>query len=314
MRRLMALVTGLVLVSSLSVATAGAASEEMGKGRWIRNATTNHYYTLVYDVVWPDAEARAEEVGGHLVTINDAAEDAWLEATFPMPDLWIGLNDVVEEGTFVWASGEPVTYTNWCPGQPDDWQGVGGEDYGFMNSAYCGGTGWDDADGGPFDGIIEVDQRPTVPAPAAAQPMNHFTGSFDMVSGDDVVAQVVADFREPTAGGTVAGSVTIRWTSGDIRQSRAHLSNAFFNAWDPPNDDPDEGFEHNAFVQGTLCEANGADTSSCQPFAMVFVQTLDPTYPNHVGFSVPGSDVCCDGAWYEVGSGVFRLNYVRETP
>lgn len=32
--------------------------------------------------------------------------------------LWIGLNDVEREGTFVWSSGAPVTYTNWAPGEP----------------------------------------------------------------------------------------------------------------------------------------------------------------------------------------------------
>jgi len=122
----------------------------------VRQAT-GHRYQVVHGLTWEEAEAYARSVGGHLVTINDRAEEDWLEATFPEPDLWIGLTDRAVEGTWAWVSGEPVTYTNWCPGQPDDWQEVGGEDYGFMNTSFCGGRGWDDAAGGPFPGgIVEV--------------------------------------------------------------------------------------------------------------------------------------------------------------
>ena len=34
--------------------------------------------------------------------------------------LWIGINDIVEEGAFVYGSnGEPATWTNWGQSQPD---------------------------------------------------------------------------------------------------------------------------------------------------------------------------------------------------
>src|SRR5262245_34378674 len=69
-----------------------------------------------------DAEALAVSLGGHLVTINDAQEQAWLLATFGTIDpnnlenlaenFWIGLNDLNIEGTFLWFSGEAVTYLN----------------------------------------------------------------------------------------------------------------------------------------------------------------------------------------------------------
>jgi hypothetical protein len=91
-------------------------------------------YGLTEPTSWVEAEAIAVDCGGHLVTINDAAENAWLVANvLPSHDwAWIGMNDAAEEGTWVWSSGEPVTYTNWYPGEPND---KFGEDYGLMAPA-----------------------------------------------------------------------------------------------------------------------------------------------------------------------------------
>ena len=33
---------------------------------------------------------------------------------------WIGLSDKATEGTFAWSSGEPVTYTKWRSGEPNN--------------------------------------------------------------------------------------------------------------------------------------------------------------------------------------------------
>ena len=36
------------------------------------------------------------------------------------PNLGFGLNDATAEGNFVWASGDPVIYTNWDTDEPND--------------------------------------------------------------------------------------------------------------------------------------------------------------------------------------------------
>ena len=91
----------------------------------IYNPATTHSYFLLTSSDWTDAEAAAVSMGGHLVTVNDAAENDWLLSTFSnfggqARALWIGLNDAAEEGAFTWSSGEPVSYTHWEVGQPDD--------------------------------------------------------------------------------------------------------------------------------------------------------------------------------------------------
>ena len=79
---------------------------------------------------WTDAEAFARTLGGYLVTVNDVDENTFLLQTFSamalahspasggMVSLWLGLNDSVQEGSFIWVSGQPVTYTNWDHGEP----------------------------------------------------------------------------------------------------------------------------------------------------------------------------------------------------
>ena len=103
---------------------------------------------------WEAAQAEARSLGGNLVTINDAAEEAWLKQTFGREGLWIGINDAASEGRFRWASGEAVTYTNWAPGEPNN--GGGLQDYGWMN--YGGNRQWDDHfPDAQLRGIIEIE-------------------------------------------------------------------------------------------------------------------------------------------------------------
>lgn len=251
-----------------------------------------HIYTVTPEpMTWANAEVFARSLGGHLVTINDAAEQAWLQSRFNSQQYWIGLTDgdtqqdvslsvepgyygkrvasklYVPEGVFVgdlkvhvdvvlaqglrcklslrapsgheillcersdapsgtfgktlepadsladltvgdasgeweltaefwsgwwrwsgwlnswglsgltltvsgseedwqWISGEPVTYTNWASGQPDNWEDPwGGEDFaemwGSAGGKYAQGTGggmWNDDDYTEADnyGIIEI--------------------------------------------------------------------------------------------------------------------------------------------------------------
>jgi hypothetical protein len=114
------LVLGIVIVVTAGVVHAGI----------IQTDTYNvHIYYLLDEDIWDNSESEAVSLGGHLVTINDAAEDAWVYDTFKDEvlsrvgdyggSLWLGLHDQDRDHTWEWISGEPVTYLNWAPGQPE---------------------------------------------------------------------------------------------------------------------------------------------------------------------------------------------------
>ncbi len=112
-------------------------------------------YVLTDDALtWEAAQAEAQQLGGNLVTINDAAEDRWLQEAFGEEQrYWMGLSDRQQEGTFTWASGEALTYTNWAPNEPNDWQGT--QDFGVIN--FGSSKQWDDEHAySQFRGIIEI--------------------------------------------------------------------------------------------------------------------------------------------------------------
>ncbi len=102
----------------------------------------NSLYTEVNGATWEEAEANANKLGGHLVTINDAEEDKFLTDTFGLGHFF-GLTDKEEEGNFKWVSGETLEYTNWEPYQPTD---SGLQDYGAYHPLM--GGYWDDVHNG----------------------------------------------------------------------------------------------------------------------------------------------------------------------
>jgi len=75
---------------------------------------------------WHSAESACLDLGGHLVAISSQQEDqrvTELQAAAGGDPVWIGLNDLDQEGSWEWTTGEPVTYTNWAPGEPNDADG-----------------------------------------------------------------------------------------------------------------------------------------------------------------------------------------------
>ena len=87
---------------------------------------SSSFYDLVSGSSWELAKSAAINIGGNLVTINDASESSWLVSnlTWNQPSntsygayahdgsiaYWIGLTDI--DGNYAWADGTPVNYIN----------------------------------------------------------------------------------------------------------------------------------------------------------------------------------------------------------
>ena len=101
----------------------------------ITNPANGHIYLLLTADTWTGSEAEAVVLGGHLATIDNAAEQSFVYSTFSTfggtnRNLWIGFYDSdpvtnstnrsVRRTEFVWVSGAPVSYANWSPVEPNN--------------------------------------------------------------------------------------------------------------------------------------------------------------------------------------------------
>jgi len=106
-----------------------------------------HCYAPTLSGNWQATEDDAVLAGGHLVTINDVAENDFIfSLTGGGP--WIGYNDIAVEGTFVWVSGIVTGYENWATGEPS-----GDSDFVHMQ----GDGTWNDLPDRVNVGIMELD-------------------------------------------------------------------------------------------------------------------------------------------------------------
>ncbi len=155
--------TGAVTITTLS----GALGE-------FTNPANGHRYVAFATSGWNAAEATAQLLGTHLVTIDSAEENEWIRENFGNllgvdRRIWIGFSDTAVEGSFAWADGTPVRYTNWNNGEPNNSSGI--EDW----AEFLGSNGfWNDISetGGSFAhiGLVELGDAPP---PVCAADINH---------------------------------------------------------------------------------------------------------------------------------------------
>eukprot|EP01051_Picozoa_sp_SAG22_P025270 SAG22_NODE_7406_length_742_cov_36.537455_1_plen_210_part_10 len=83
---------------------------------------------------WADAEEACQEMGSqtHLASVTSAKKQAAVAHLVltgaTTGAVWIGLNDMAEEGSFVWSDDEPLEYSNFALGNPDNRDDGGGKD------------------------------------------------------------------------------------------------------------------------------------------------------------------------------------------
>jgi len=146
-----------------------------------------HSYFITDPGTWLEAEAEAVAAGGHLITINDYDENLQMtimsvpyllpySGPYGDPGAWIGFyqppGSPEPDGGWVWISGEPVTFTNWGPGEPSNNEGV--EQYAHFG-LFQPVELWNDWSHersdwefwGPIPGIAEIGPAEVIPAPGA---------------------------------------------------------------------------------------------------------------------------------------------------
>ncbi|MGH8523960.1 MAG: lectin-like protein, partial [Gammaproteobacteria bacterium] len=149
---------------------------------------------------WMRVQTNAVALGGNLVTLNSQAEHDWVFNTFNrLSHYFIGLNDLAVEGTFVWASGEPVTFTRWAAGQPDS-----GANYDAVFVNVSNGFWYDDGHTHPsgpsiLRGVVEVSGTN---APVGTGPGIYGQYILDVEVSDPVPPQVTDVTRLPADGTT----------------------------------------------------------------------------------------------------------------
>ena len=148
----------IVLVTLCMFAGIRPVSAQTGQGvvYWT-DGSSYEAFLVPGGITWSAAEANAVALGGHLASIHSQAQDDFVfnlidSQAFWQPNVpgqgtyeygpWIG--GELEGGAWDWSDGSTFQYSNWAPGQPDDYDGV--EDaiqfYGFTIS-----DTWNDENG-----------------------------------------------------------------------------------------------------------------------------------------------------------------------
>lgn len=119
------------LLLTLCVTVTGVAANPTGAMAASKKKITgaseygNHYYK-VYDsgLSWEDAEKYCNAMGGHLVTITSQGEQNFVKkliSSHGRNSYWLGAH-ADKKGNWKWVTREKFSYSNWQPGQPDDYK------------------------------------------------------------------------------------------------------------------------------------------------------------------------------------------------
>jgi hypothetical protein len=161
------------------------------------NYNGHSYYRSTSSMTWTSAKVACENMGGHLVTMNSAAENNFVYTTWPSG--WIGFTDESVEGTFKWVTNEPVTYTNWNIGEPNN---AGNEDY----AQFVTGGKWNDLPNTSLPYVIEFEYIVTTgPWVLDTMILTNFVGDYSFLrpSNPSIEWRIIVDsltIPSPTTG------------------------------------------------------------------------------------------------------------------
>uniref|UniRef100_H2MWP2 C-type lectin domain-containing protein n=1 Tax=Oryzias latipes TaxID=8090 RepID=H2MWP2_ORYLA len=88
--------------------------------RWIGFGSSCYFFSLE-SKSWDEARKSCKANEADLVVINTVEEKTFL-FEFRDKRVWIGLTDKVQEGTWIWVDGSPLTLQFWESGMPDSYR------------------------------------------------------------------------------------------------------------------------------------------------------------------------------------------------
>lgn len=87
------------------------------------------YKVLKTELTWEDALKECANTDSNLASISSQQDQDFITSLIKENyglvyeqywGMWIGLNDITSEKSFVWSDGSPVAYFNWNAGEPND--------------------------------------------------------------------------------------------------------------------------------------------------------------------------------------------------
>ncbi|XP_027143462.1 type-2 ice-structuring protein-like isoform X2 [Larimichthys crocea] len=108
------------------------------------NGRCFHFFPTI--MTWAKAESNCLSLGGHLASIHNILEYHAIQNLIQSTTenkikikTWVGGSDAQEEGEWFWSDGTEFSYSNWCPGEPNNYQGQH-----CLQINYGTGNCWDD--------------------------------------------------------------------------------------------------------------------------------------------------------------------------
>ena len=83
---------------------------------------TRFYKVYSYKTTYNTAKIQCESDGAFLAIPRSEAENDYIADLFPDEPIWIGIDDIDQEGVFVAVDGSDLTYTNWDSGEPNNYE------------------------------------------------------------------------------------------------------------------------------------------------------------------------------------------------
>uniref|UniRef100_A0A8C0Y7M3 C-type lectin domain-containing protein n=1 Tax=Cyprinus carpio carpio TaxID=630221 RepID=A0A8C0Y7M3_CYPCA len=91
------------------------------------------YKFIFFTETWIAAERNCIALHANLASVHNEQENDFLIGLLPSSTTrcWLGVQDAVEEGQWLWSDGTPYDYSNWCSNEPNN-----------LNVENCGEINW----------------------------------------------------------------------------------------------------------------------------------------------------------------------------